>query len=91
MPGITVRFNAGALHTSTWEMVLRNGRRRFRWAVIESLGLEIGDFDFGGYKSDEAFGVADVNLDLGFFEMEDDFEKVGGGRGWVWWRLWDGL
>jgi len=34
-------------------MVMCNGRRRFQLVVIESLGLGVGNFDCGGFRSDK--------------------------------------
>jgi len=45
--------------------VLRNDRLRFRWAVVESLGLGVGDFDREGFQSDKAFRVEGIVTDLG--------------------------
>ena len=58
----------GALHVfNVGRMVHCNDRRRFRWVVVESLRLEIGDFGCGGFRSDKTFGVADMVPDLGVF------------------------
>jgi len=48
-------------------MVLRNCRRRFQQAVVQSLGLGVGDLGCGGFQSDIAFRVAVMILDLGVF------------------------
>ena len=61
-------FNVGALHVlHVRDDVLRNGRRRFRWVVIESLRLGIGDFGCERLRSDKAFGVTDMVPDLRLF------------------------
>ena len=40
---IIVRFNVAALHVFNMErMVLRNGRQKFHWAIVESLWFEVG-------------------------------------------------
>ena len=58
------------------KMVLRNGMQRFRWAVVESLGLGVGYFGCGGFRSDKPFGVVDMVPDLGVFRMEGSPRKA---------------
>ena len=58
-------------------MVLRNGRRRFQWAVVESFGLGVEDFGCGGFWTDKAFRVVNMVLDLGIFKMGVAPERPG--------------
>ena len=65
---IIARFNVGCYTSSTWErMVLRNGRWRFRWVVVESVRFEVGNFGCGGFRSDKTFGAANIIPDLSVF------------------------
>ena len=47
--------------------MLRNSKRRFQRAIVESLKLRVGDFSCGEFQSDKAFGVADIVPDFGIF------------------------
>ena len=46
---------------------MRNDKRRFLWAIVESLRLGVRDFGCGGLWSDKAFRVAGMVLNLGVF------------------------
>ena len=63
--------------------MLRNGRWIFRWAVIESLRLGVGDFSCGRFRTDKTFRVEDMVPNLGVFGMRGSPRKVrrGGGSG----------
>ena len=68
LPCIIALFNVRVLHIfNMGRMALHNERWRFRWAVIDSLKLGVGDFGCGQFQNDKAFGLSDLVSDLSVF------------------------